>query len=163
MYLIAKIRGAAQPWNEEICSFLKPPIRVFLPHKHNPYNLAPAKIPKRIHDLDVEQILASDAGLLLPPYGEDCAYEVGVYKGLRLAGDRHRPVIAFTRGETRWLRDWMVKGNVQCVVTDDPGTAEALRRDDLACHCSVALVQSPEALNGIIASLVEVRRTVLHP
>ncbi len=156
MYLIAKIWKEVQDWNEEICSFLHDTIDVFMPHRYNPFHLPPHEIPLDVFDKDMSEIRSSDFGLILPPYGNDCAYEVGVYNGMG------RPVIAFTRHHTKWLDDWMVKGGISCVVTDDKKTYKALKNDHVLSKKQVRYISSLSKLPDLIHEVVTSSRST-HP
>lgn len=148
MYLIAKIWEAHQPWNEEICSFLHPSIDIFMPHRYNPFDIQPQEIPSAVYQRDLQEIMASDFGLILPPYGSDCAYEVGVYTGMG------KPVIAFTRTDVEWLKDWMVKGGISCVVTDDERTHGILKTDPILRKVRVELISTLNDLPHVISDTV---------
>lgn len=148
MYLIAKVWEEHQPWNEEVCSFLHEQIDIFMPHRFNPYELSPDEIPLAVYRQDLEEIMSSDFGLILPPYGNDCSYEVGVYTGMG------KPVIAFTRNETEWFKDWMVKGGITCVVTDNPEMYDMLLKDPMLGKSRVEIINSLEQLSEIVNDVV---------
>lgn len=148
MYLIAKIWQDHQAWNEEICSYLQDLADIFIPHRYNPFEMIPSEIPGAVYRKDLSEIMASDFGLILPPYGNDCSYEVGVYTGMG------KPVIAFTRNETSWLKDWMVKGGITCAITDNPKTYEDLMSDHVLTKSRTKLVSSLEELPEVIDKVI---------
>ena len=177
IYLIARIWRKAHSWNEEVVSHLKPPIQVFIPHKHNPYDVAPESFQQEIHDVDMGAICKSQGALLLPGYGNDCAYEVGIYKMLNVVhGKGHIlfPVIAFTRYETDFLKDWMVKGGITHVITDNPKTLEHLRSDPMlsSANRKIVKIDSLEHLHDAVFNIIsstrkelvrEVERKISYP
>ena len=81
VHLIARISHDAHAWNKKICNVFKKPIEVFLPQKHNPWNIAYNTIPKKVYDTDIKAMEMSPIGLLLPEFGKDCAFEVGWFAG----------------------------------------------------------------------------------
>jgi hypothetical protein len=134
LYLIAKIWSHAQTWNEKVVSQFKSPISIFVPHQHNPYNTTAQSFKHCVHDIDLEAICKSQGAILLPPYGNDCSYEVGVYKMLNVIYGKGRivfPVIAVVQEDTALLKDWMVKAGITHVVTDNPKTLKALQSDPM--------------------------------
>ncbi len=134
LYLIAKIWSHAQTWNERVVSQFKSPISIFVPHQHNPYNTTAQSFKHCVHDIDLEAICRSQGAILLPPYGNDCSYEVGVYKMLNVIYGKGRvvfPVIAVVQEDTAFLKDWMVKAGITHVVTDNSKSLEALQSDPM--------------------------------
>lgn len=134
LYLIAKIWSHAHSWNEEVLSQLKKPISVFAPHQHNPYNTVAQSFKHEVHDIDLEAICRSQGAILLPPYGNDCAYEVGIYKMLNIALGQGRvlfPVVAVIQEDTGFLKDWMVKAGITHVITNNPKTFKSLKSDPM--------------------------------
>src|ERR1700733_3606687 len=103
VYLIASISKDAHIWNRHICGHLSHPIRVFMPQDHNPWNLLPEAFNRAVFETDLAAMKEADVGLILPDYGNDCAFEVGWFHGMG------KPVVCFVEHETRWLKDWMVK------------------------------------------------------
>lgn len=164
LYLIAKIWSHAHSWNEEVVSQLKKPISVFVPHKHNPYNTVAQSFKHEVHDVDLEAICKSQGAILLPPYGNDCAYEVGVYKMLNIAhgnGQVLFPVIAVIQEDTSLLKDWMVKAGITHVVTDNLKTFKALKSDPMlgSGNRTITKINALDELHDLVVEIMHsVRR-----
>lgn len=171
LYLIAKIWQHAQSWNEEVVSKLKSPISMFVPHQHNPYNTEAKEFKHEVHDTDLKAICKSQGAILLPPYGNDCSYEVGVYKMLNIAHGRGRilfPVIAVVREDsTNFLKDWMVKAGVTHVVTDSSKMLKHIKSDPMlgSSQRSVVKINNLDELHDVVVNIVQSTRvgSLLEP
>jgi nucleoside 2-deoxyribosyltransferase len=97
-YLSARVSADALPYNHEICSHLKPPIKLFLPEWICPDDIPHEEFPNHVAVECIRAMQRSDFGLLLPPFGKDCAWEIGWYAGAR------KPMIAYIHNQTEWLR-----------------------------------------------------------
>lgn len=165
LYLIAKIWQHAQSWNEEVVSKLKLPISMFVPHQHNPYNTEATEFKHEVHDTDLEAICKSQGAILLPPYGNDCSYEVGVYKMLNIAHGRGRilfPVIAVVREDsTNFLKDWMVKAGVTHVVTDSSKILKHIKSDPMlgSSQRSVVKIGDLNELHDVVVHIIQSTRS----
>jgi len=149
VYLIARISEDAHEWNNKICSQLKPPVDVFLPQNHNPVNMRHEKIPLKAYLTDIKAIEEAHMGLILPEFGSDCSFEVGYF------AHSEKPVIAFVDGQTEWLRNWMVKGGVDVVVTANRQTYATIVNDHILRHKRVLLVETAGELNEVIRRVFE--------
>ncbi len=147
IYLSARISKDAHEWNEKICDSLKAPIKVFMPHKNNPWNLSHKELPKEIFEMDLSAMHQSDMCLLLPPYGRDCAWEIGWYS------NSNKPVIVFIDKETEWLRDWMLKGGVTYVVTNNSQTWKILHKDPILKFKNIIFINKLDQLSDTIISV----------
>lgn len=148
VYLSARISIDAHAWNREVCGALSAPFEVFMPQDVNPWQSSHETFSLDVYQLDLAAMESSDLGLLLPEYGRDCAWEAGWY------ANSPKPLVAFVHAQTEWLRDWMVKGGLDHVLTTDPSTFETLRRDPILRTKRVellpSLAQLPEALLRIV-------------
>jgi len=130
VYLSARISQDAHSWNTEVCSHLTAPFNVFLPHMHNPWNMKHEDLPREVYAMDLQAMKSSHMALLLPAYGRDCAWEAGWY------ANSNKPLVVFLDTQTEWLRDWMVKGGVDYVLTNNPITFRLLQEDPIVSNCS---------------------------
>lgn len=165
LYLIAKIWSHAHSWNEQVVSKLRKPLSVFVPHQHNPYNTTAQSFKHAVHDVDLEAICNSQGAILLPPYGNDCSYEVGAYKMMNIAygkGNIVFPVIAVVRHETEFLKDWMVKAGITHVVTDDTETHQKILSDPMlgSMNRQVFKIDSLDDLHDVVMKIVHDSRKV---
>ncbi len=136
IYLSARIDPEAHAWNNYVCGFLDEPLSVFLPQEHNPYNLNHRKFEKEVYDIDLKAMIDSDFGLLLPPYGRDCAWEVGWY------ANSNKILVVYVHDQKEWLRDWMIKGGLDYVFTTDQNTYSLLKNDPILKHKIVVLIEN---------------------
>lgn len=165
LYLIAKIWSHAHSWNEQVVSKLRKPLSVFVPHQHNPYNTTAQSFKQAVHDIDLEAICNSQGAILLPPYGNDCSYEVGAYKMMNIVYGRGNiafPVIAVVQNETNFLKDWMVKAGITHVITDSSQTYRSIIADPMlsAANRKVFKIDSLDELHDIVMQIVLKTREV---
>lgn len=145
IYLIARISPTAHSWNERVCSHIvNERIKVFIPHLHNPWNISHKKIPLAVVRADINQMRTAHFGLLLPPYGRDCAWEAGWFS------HSSKVLIAFVHRETEWQQDWMLKGGLNYVITDNKPTYRRLRRDPVLNIRNVILLNHMKELANVI-------------
>lgn len=125
MYLSARISEDAHAWNNEICDSINDRFSIFKPHEHNPYNLDHRKFQRSVYQMDLDAMIESEIGLLLTPYGRDCAWEVGWYSR------SNKPIVMYAEQDTSWTRDWMVKGGIDHVFVQENEMFELLRNDGI--------------------------------
>ncbi len=147
VYLSARISKDAHEWNEHVCNSLKHPIKVFMPQKYNPWDLKHKDFPKEVYDMDLKAMKESDICLLLPPYGRDCAWEIGWYS------NSHKPIVVFIDRDIEWLRDWMVKGGIDYVVTTNSRIWKKLMEDPILKHKKIIYIDNVEQLNDVIKGI----------
>jgi nucleoside 2-deoxyribosyltransferase len=140
VYLSARISKDAHKWNNEVCSKLKAPISVFMPQNNNPTNILHKDLPVEVYGMDLEAMKQSDIGLLLPAYGRDCAWEVGWYS------NSNKPIVVFVDSEIDWLRDWMIKGGLDFVITNNPKTWSILKKDPILKFKPIILIKQIKQL-----------------
>jgi hypothetical protein len=148
VYLSARISKDAHEWNNFVCENLGSPISVFMPQKLNP-GMAHEKFPKKVFDVCLFAMKESHIGLLLPEYGRDCAFEVGWY------ANSHKPLIIFVDNQINWLRDWMIKGGVDYVITTNPKTWEILINDPILKSKPVHLIEDITKLKDELIQIYE--------
>lgn len=147
VYLSARIAKDAHAWNDLICNSLKAPISVFMPQNNNPWNMPHKKLPKWVYEMDLGAMKESHLCLLLPPYGRDCAWEVGWCSG------SGKPIIAFLENQIEWLRDWMVKGGIGYVITNHKKTFQILTQDPILKFKKIILINEISELNQEIMKI----------
>lgn len=147
VYIIARISEEAHLWNKKIASALDSRFEIFLPQDHNPFNRKHESFPKSVFDIDMAAIKRSNVGLMLPEYGADCAFEAGWYS------NSGKPLVVFVDTQLEWLRDWMVKGGIDCVVTTSKFAFESLKADPILRHKQILLIESLERLGDALAKI----------
>ena len=147
VYLCARISKDAHAWNEKVSNSLSTPTSVFMPHKHNPWNLKHEDFPKEVYEMDLGAMKESHICLVLPPYGRDCAWEIGWYS------NSDKPIIVFTEKETEWLRDWMIKGGITYIVASSPKTFAKLKNDPLLGFKEIFFINNLGQLNDLIIKI----------
>lgn len=140
VYLSARISEDAHDWNNFVCDYLTEPFNVFLPQDYNPWKANHIDFPKQAFDVDLEAMRKSHIGLLLPNYGRDCAWEVGWY------ANSDRPLVVFVNDQLDWLRDWMIKGGLDYVITTNPQSYETLKSDPILKYKPVKLIDCTSKL-----------------
>jgi len=147
IYLSARVSKDAQNWNDLVSNSLKRPISVFMPQKHTPRGDKHETFPVEIYQLCVNAIKESDMCLALPPYGRDCAWEIGWY------ANSDKPLIIFVEKEIEWLRDWMIKGGADYIVTNNLQTYEILKEDIILKNKSVIFIEDIEQLGPVLIKI----------
>ena len=147
VYIIARISEEAHFWNMKIASALDPRFEVFLPQEHNPSNQRHETFSKGVFDTDMHAIRRSHIGLMLPEYGNDCAFEAGWY------ANSEKPLVVYLDTQLEWLRDWMVKGGVDFVVTTSKHSFECLKADPILGHRQIIHIEGLERLSDALAKI----------
>ncbi len=148
MYLSARISSDAHDWNNEICDYLSEHFDVFKPQDHNPYNLDHRRFEQQVYQTDLDAMIASEIGILLTPYGRDCAWEVGWYSRSK------KPIVLFAEDDTSWTRDWMIKGGIDVVFVSEPSMYELLKKDKIVCD-KIIKIESKNDLSASIANFLK--------
>lgn len=144
VYLSARISKDAHEWNNTVASALDDRFIVFKPHEVDIKNVSKDELDKCIYLTDLKAIIDSDIGLLLPPYGRDCAWETGCYRGF------NKPIFVYIENETNWLNDWMVKGGISAIITSNSHTYEILMNDPIAKDKSIYIPSINDLSSAII-------------
>lgn len=149
IYIIARISEEVHGWTDTVCSQLDERFEVFAPKDHNPWNERHETFSKEVFDCDLDAIKSSDMGLMLPEYGNDCAWEAGYYS------NSSKPAVIFVDTQMEWLRDWMVKGGVDYVITCNPSTYAILNSDAILKHKKIILISKIEEISDTLATIYE--------
>jgi len=147
IYIIARISKDAHSWTDAVCNQLDDSFEIFKPKDHNPWNKRHEKFGKNVFDVDLKAMKGSHIGLMLPEYGKDCAWEAGWYANSK------KPVVVFSDTQTKWLRDWMVKGGVQYAVTDDSNTYKIFKKDPILKHTKVIFIKEIQELGKTLKKI----------
>jgi nucleoside 2-deoxyribosyltransferase len=151
IYLSARISADAHKWNNSVCDSLDDRIEIFKPQELIPYNLDHREFPKQVFETDLKAMQESDVGLLLPPYGRDCAWEVGWY------ANSEKPLVVYTENDTEWLRDWMVKGGINQVITPTDYLIVVLKKDPIVAEKS-RIIESRSKLSDVLVEIYKQSR-----
>lgn len=148
IYLIARIAPDAHSWNNKVSDRLdKNRIAVFKPHESNPGNIKHEIIERNVFETDLREIKESDIGLCLPEFGNDCSWECGWFS------NSQKPLIAFVGTQIEWLRDWMIKGGLNYVITDNRDTFNKLSADPILKDKSIFLTSQDLSITDIILKI----------
>lgn len=147
LYLSARISLQYRAYNETIANALEKHFDVFLPHEHQGYEDDHTKIGPEVFNIDVVAMRRSECCLLLPPYGRDCAFEIGDYH------KAEKPVYIFTDGDLSWQCDLMIKGTVSQVFTTNESVYQKLV-NDVVIGNRITLVRSLEELASALLTRV---------
>ncbi len=123
IYLCSRLTEVAKLWNNEVSKELDVEFRIFRPQDINLDGIQASDIDWFAYQADLEGMNQSDILLVLPPYGRDCAWEIGWFCG------KERPAIAYIENEDEWLRDAMVKGGLKAIITNNATLYELLLKD----------------------------------
>jgi len=147
VYLSARISADAHAANNQVCDAIADSFEVFKPHEHNPWNIDHRRLQRDVYETDLNAMKASHMGLLLAPYGRDCAWEVGWYIGA------HKPIVAFSFGDDDWLRDWMIKGGLSAAVTTHEGLYNKLKFEDPMLGAKAFFIKDLRELASIMSQV----------
>lgn len=125
LYLSARVSPDAHSWNNEVTELIQKQFDIFRPHEHQVCTGPHEDIGPEVYRLDITAMENCELALLLPPYGRDCAFELGWLVG------QNKPVYAYVTHQIEWLRDAMVKGGLTAVFTSETGTYQHLKRDPI--------------------------------
>ncbi len=150
IYIIARIDKDAHTWIDGVCDKLDKNIfDIFSPKDHNPWNEKHEFFSKQVFDTDLVAIEKSDIGLMLPEYGCDCSWEAGWY------ASRKKPVVVFVNDQAKWLKDWMVKGGVDYVITNNQKTLAILQKDPILKYKKIISIENIAELNHLLRAIHE--------
>ncbi len=134
-YLCAQLSEEAKRYNDSITSLFGTAVSFFKPQNVSPE--AP------IYETDLSGMESADFVLILPPYGRDCAFEVGWFAG------KAKPIIFYAEKGGDWQRDVMIKGGVTRVLTTNSALYENLMKDP-ELGGKVTLIPSKQALKEAV-------------
>jgi nucleoside 2-deoxyribosyltransferase len=155
IYISSPVSDYQKFWNLTITRLLRNDGDiVFLPQEITPENQNHEQFEIYVFNKCIEWIEKSNVGLLLLPYGRDCAWEVGYYAGT------NKPLFVFIsemndEQESR-LRDWMVKGSINEIITNNENSYLKLKSDyilkDKPIHKINSLDNLPDKISKIYNS-----------
>ncbi len=151
IYLCSRLTEPAKKWNDVISQGLANEFYIFRPQDIDLEGLSGGNLDVAIYNGDFEGMTNSDALLVLPPYGRDCAWEIGWFCG------KERPAIAYVENEGDWLGDPMVKGGLTAIITNNSTVYEILSRDSSTKDKSY-LIPSRKDLAQAIRGIVNERK-----
>lgn len=150
IYLSASISNA--PNNAFLAQhFPAEAFKVYLPQEIVPDQLNHISFPLHVYQQCVDMMQASDMGLVLfDAFGRDCAWECGWY-----AARSDKPLFGFVESGSIFLRDWMVKGGLDGLITTNPRLHALCAENPILQHKPLTLIPSlvalPEALAAAFA------------
>lgn len=152
IYLSASISNAHN--NAHLAAqFPKDRFHIYLPQDIVPDQLSHVQFPQHVYQQCVDMMTASDLGLVLfDAFGRDCAWECGWYSA--------RPdklLIAYVESGSVFMRDWMVKGGLDALITPNPRLYEVCRENPILGNKKLLLIEDlaalPDALEACYQSL----------
>ncbi len=146
VYLIARVSVDAHEHNNRICSYLDERIDIFKPQSIIPMGLKHEEFQRTVFQACMDRIRRSDVGLLVAPYGNDCSWEVGYYS------NSNKLIVAYVEDDILFLKDWMIKGGLDFVITSSKLSSEKLKKDPIL-YDKVVLLGSTEDLSNKLFEL----------
>ena len=113
IYLCSRLTETAKQWNDVVSEELSSEFTLFRPQDIGLDGISMNEMDDAVYREDFKRMNQSDVLLVLPPYGRDCAWEIGWFCG------REKPAVAYVETEGDWLRDAMVKGGLTAIITND--------------------------------------------
>ncbi len=148
IYLCSRLTQQALEWNNIITKELNndQTLQLFRPQDIDLSNFPKSTRDLAIYEADFAGIDQADLLLVLPPYGRDCAWEIGWFCG---AG---KVTIAYVETASEWFNDAMVKGGLTAIITNNPTIYQTLLEDEAAAD-KVHLIASREFLAEAIKKI----------
>lgn len=145
IYLSASISNAHD--NALIASlFPEPEFYVHLPQKIVPDQLSHVEYPLHVYQQCIEMMTSSHMGLVLfDAFGRDCAWECGWY-----AAHPQKKLVGFVQSASVFLRDWMVKGGLDALVTTNPRLFDVCRQNPLLSQKPLVYIETLAELPGVM-------------
>jgi len=148
VYLCARLSKEARAWNDEVSKCLGEGFEIFRPQDIELGGLEGGELDLAAYTADLQGMRSADVLLVLPPYGRDCAWEMGWFCG------KGKRAIAYVENDQGWLRDAMVKGGLFFVITSGSSTYEKLKEDP-ALKGKCQLIEGRRELGRAIKGLCE--------
>lgn len=149
IYICSRLTPSQKKWNNEICKELDQAFILFRPQDVNLEHLNPIEVDSSAYREDFEGMQKSDLLLVFPPYGRDCAWEIGWFCG------HEKPAIAYAESSGDWMRDAMVKGGLKGIITNNTALYKLLLEDPSTkdkCHLISSRENLPQAIEKIFFS-----------
>lgn len=153
VYLSSPVSDYQKPWNIKIAKILeKHGGQVYLPQKITP-NLDHKNFPLQVFSSCLEMIQLSNLCLLLFPYGRDCAWEVGYFKGI------NRPTVVLVEelniDQRNRLCDWMVKGGINEIITTSKQTLKIFNKDVILQTKKIHFIKKLGVLPNVLEKIYQ--------
>jgi nucleoside 2-deoxyribosyltransferase len=115
VYLCSRLTQSAREWNDVILREFNEDadFSIFRPQDLDVKNLKGFELDYVAYNGDLNGIIHSDLLLVLPPYGRDCAWEIGWFCGA------NKLTIAYSESEGDWVHDSMVLGGLNAIITNN--------------------------------------------
>ncbi len=146
IYLCSRLTEESKAWNDEICTEFNQNFVLFRPQDIDLSHLLPLELDLAAYQADMEGIVSSHLLLVLPPYGRDCAWEIGWFCG------HNKPTIAYVETPGDWTRDAMVKGGLNAIITNNGELYKQLL-DDPSLQNKCHLISSRNNLTAAITAI----------
>ena len=145
LYLSASISNS--PNNLHIANLLpKDQFFMHLPQYIVPDQLNHTEFPLHVYQQCIEMMEDSQIGLvMLDAFGRDCAWECGWYSA--------RPdkcLISYVQSSSLFLRDWMVKGGLDALITTNPRLYETAKSNPILSTKPLYLISQENELPDAI-------------
>lgn len=147
IYLCSRLTETAKEWNNEITQEFDEEFDIFRPQDIDLSHYSLKEQDLFAYTEDLIGMKKSDLLLVLPPYGRDCAWEIGWFSG------KEKPAIAYAESEGDWLCDAMIKGGLTAIITDNKALYQLLLEDPATknkCHLISTRKLLPQAIKEII-------------
>lgn len=157
IYLSASISNSLN--NSHLASLF--PVQHF--HIHLPQRIVPDQLnhtefPLQVYQQCLEMMKDSQIGLLLlDAFGRDCAWEAGWY-----AAQSDKCLIAFVESSSLFLRDWMVKGGLDALITTNPRLYTVSQQNPILATKPLTLIPSEQELPQAVEAAYRVWQTRLN-
>jgi nucleoside 2-deoxyribosyltransferase len=151
IYLSSPVHGYQKQINHRISKVLSSAgLNTLLPQLITP-KYRHKYFSQHVYEECKEMIQESDVGLLIYPYGRDSSWEVGYYKGIR------KPLFAylnnFNQDSIDRLRDWMIKGSLDEIITNNLTALKILQKDTILSRKNPIFINSEKKLPLVIFQL----------
>jgi nucleoside 2-deoxyribosyltransferase len=148
IYLCSRLTQSAREWNNVITGELSShnELCIFRPQDVDLRNLTGFELDYDAFYADFEAILHADMLLVLPPYGRDCAWEIGWFCGAE------KPTIAYIESEGDWVRDSMIMGGMTAIITNNAAVQKLLLENPLTAKKNY-LIESKSDLGDCIKKI----------
>lgn len=150
IYLSASISNAHN--NSHLASFFAPDqFKLYLPQEIVPSTLSHIEYPLHVYQQCLEMMEASHLGLVLfDAFGRDCAWECGWY-----AARPDKRLIGYVESGSIFMRDWMVKGGLDALITLNPRLYEVAMHNPILQKKQLILIPSIAELPAAILNFFQ--------
>ncbi len=145
IYISASISNAHN--NAYIASlFPESEFFIHLPQKIVPDHLSHVEFPLHVYQQCIEMMTASHLGLVFfDAFGRDCAWECGWY-----SAREDKQLVGFAESGSVFLRDWMVKGGLDALITPNPRLYKVCQENPILSQKELIYIPTPADLPAAI-------------